>query len=42
LGKGSFGRVILAVEKMTKLVCAIKIMSKQEIKEDGMIEQLIR
>lgn len=29
LGKGAFGRVVMAVEKATKLVCAIKIMSKQ-------------
>jgi serine/threonine protein kinase len=28
LGKGSFGRVVMAVEKASKLVFAIKIMSK--------------
>jgi hypothetical protein len=37
LGKGAFGRVVLAVEKESKLVCAIKIMAKREIREDNMV-----
>ena len=32
LGKGAFGRVVLAIEKTTRMFCAIKIMSKREIK----------
>jgi hypothetical protein len=32
LGKGAFGRVVLAVEKNIRLICAIKIMSKREIR----------
>ena len=29
LGKGSFGRVVLAVERESRLMFAIKIMSKR-------------
>lgn len=42
LGKGTFGRVVLAMEKMTGMMCAIKIISKREVKEGEMVEQLCR
>jgi len=42
LGKGTFGKVIMAIEKETHLVYAIKILSKNAIREDNMMEQLIR
>jgi serine/threonine protein kinase len=29
LGRGAFGRVVLAIERRSGLVCAIKIMSKR-------------
>ena len=32
LGKGAFGRVVLAVEKTTRMICAIKIMAKRVIR----------
>lgn len=34
--------MVLAVEKNTRLICAIKIMSKREIRENNMVEQLAR
>jgi hypothetical protein len=37
LGKGAFGRVVLAIEKRTKMACAIKIMSKREIIQSNMM-----
>lgn len=42
LGKGTFGRVVLAVERESRLLFAIKIISKREIRESKMVEQLIR
>lgn len=42
LGRGAFGRVVLAIERRSGLVCAIKIMSKREIVQSGMQEQLVR
>lgn len=42
LGKGTFGRVVLGIEKRTKMVCAIKILSKREIIQGNMIEQVVR
>jgi serine/threonine protein kinase len=42
LGKGAFGKVILAMEKQIQFICAIKIISKECIREDNMMEQLIR
>lgn len=42
LGRGAFGRVVLAIERRSRLVCAIKIMSKREVMQSGMQEQLVR
>lgn len=42
MGKGSFGKVVLAMEKNSRFMCAIKIMTKRDIKENNMMEQLVR
>jgi serine/threonine protein kinase len=33
---------VLAIEKKTHMLCAIKIMSKREIMKGNMVEQLVR
>ncbi|RGB43841.1 kinase-like domain-containing protein [Rhizophagus diaphanus] len=40
LGEGRFGRVYMAKEKTSKKIVAIKILSKQEVKENEMVNQL--
>jgi aurora kinase len=42
LGKGTFGRVVLAAEKESRMICAIKIMSKRDIRDKNMLDQLVR
>ncbi|PVV01366.1 hypothetical protein BB560_004214 [Smittium megazygosporum] len=42
LGKGKFGRAYLAREKKTNFICAIKIMYKNELKENKIEKQLRR
>ncbi|KAI9811669.1 MAG: spindle assembly checkpoint kinase [Phylliscum demangeonii] len=42
LGKGRFGRVYLAQEKRHGFVCALKVLSKAELREEGIEKQLRR
>lgn len=42
LGKGAYGRVVLALEKESGFVCAIKILSKRDLQEENMVEQFTR
>ncbi|PVZ96931.1 hypothetical protein BB558_007131 [Smittium angustum] len=42
LGKGKFGRAYLAREKQTGFICAIKVMYKNELKENNIVKQLRR
>ncbi|GAN03366.1 aurora kinase A-B [Mucor ambiguus] len=42
LGKGNFGSVFLAREKSRKLIVALKVMYKQQIKDMGIQKQLER
>ncbi|PVU95327.1 hypothetical protein BB561_001901 [Smittium simulii] len=42
LGKGKFGRAYLAREKKSSFVCAIKVMYKDELKENKIEKQLRR
>lgn len=42
LGSGKYGHVFLAREKKTNFVCAIKIISKQQLKDEEITEQFIR
>lgn len=42
LGKGNFGSVFLAREKSRKLIVALKVMYKQQIKDMGIEKQLER
>jgi aurora kinase len=41
LGKGKFGRVYLAKEKMSGFVCALKVLHKSEIQQ-GRVEKQVR
>lgn len=40
LGSGRFGNVYLAEEKSTRLIYALKVMSKSKIKEADMQDQI--
>lgn len=40
LGSGRFGNVYLAEEKNTKLLYAVKVMSKSKIREADMVDQV--
>lgn len=42
LGKGAFGEVYLAQEKMLGLICVIKKMSKKRIREANVVEHIVR
>lgn len=42
LGRGAYGRVVLAIQKQSGYICAIKILSKRDLREQNMIEQLVR
>jgi aurora kinase, other len=37
LGKGAYGRVVLAKEKESGFICALKILSKRDLKEENMV-----
>lgn len=42
LGRGKFGRVYLAREKVTKFIVAMKIMFKTELKNGRVEKQVLR
>jgi len=42
LGKGKFGRVKIVKHKKTGLIFCVKIIKKAQIKENNIIDQLIK
>ena len=42
LGKGAYGRVVLAIDRESNFICAIKILSKQDLRDENMVEQFSR
>ncbi|KAI9695096.1 MAG: spindle assembly checkpoint kinase [Bogoriella megaspora] len=42
LGKGKFGRVYLARERTSGCICALKVLHKNEIQQNGVEKQVIR
>lgn len=42
LGKGKFGEVYLVRHKRIGLICAMKVLSKEVIKQNGLENQLSR
>ena len=42
MGRGKFGHVYLAREKKTKFICALKVLYKKQLTENGVEKQLRR
>lgn len=42
LGKGKFGRVKLARHKKTGMICSLKIISKDVIRQENLVDQVIK
>lgn len=40
LGQGKFGKVLLMIHKYLGFACALKIMNKEKIKQQNVIDQL--
>lgn len=42
MGKGQFGEVMMVIHKETGFLCAMKVMSKKQIREEKYVNQVAR